>query len=497
VPREWNLACSRLERAKLLTVNRSPAGSLLSLDAHPLLREYFARELRTHQPAALRAAHRRLYKHLCATTKDVPQPTLEDLQPLYQAIAHGCHAGMQQKACDDVYYGRIQRGSEFYSARKLGAFGADLGAIACFFEQPCRRLSPTLSQADQAWLLNEVASRLRGVGRLTEALEPMRAALEVGAAMRQWKACAARAQNLSELELALGEVVNAVRDAEQSVTYADDSGDGFQRVVNRARLAYAQYQAGGRAKAEAGFRDAEAMQAKRQPQFPLCYSVGGFLYCEVLLAGAERAAWARLATVSRSRDPAASGDGEHGADVGAAIQSCRAVFQRAAQTLEWAEQYGSLLSVALDHLSLGRAALYLAVLESSSAEVATASSHITAAVDGLRRASRQDYLALGLLTHAWLSFLTGPAGIESAQADLDEAWEIAERGPMPLVLADIHLHRARLSHGVTPYLWAADADGRARGPRDNLAAARCLIEKYGHWRRKEELEDAESAATRW
>ena len=32
----------------------------------------------------------------------------------------------------------------------------------------------------------------------------------------------------------------------------------------------------------------------------------------------------------------------------------------------------------------------------------------------------------------------------SAQSDLDEAWEIAERGPMPLFLADIHLHRARL-----------------------------------------------------
>jgi len=36
------------------------------------------------------------------------------------------------------------------------------------------------------------------------------------------------------------------------------------------------------------------------------------------------------------------------------------------------------------------------------------------------------------------------------RSDLDEAWEIAERGPMPLSLADIHLHRARLFHADNP-----------------------------------------------
>jgi hypothetical protein len=57
----------------------------------------------------------------------------------------------------------------------------------------------------------------------------------------------------------------------------------------------------------------------------------------------------------------------------------------------------------------------------------------------------QDFLPCGLPTRAWLRSLTGArTGPESAQSDLDEAWEIAERGPMPLFLADIHLHRARL-----------------------------------------------------
>jgi hypothetical protein len=39
-----NLAFTRLQDAKLLSVNRDTAGALLVLDAHPLLREYFAGE---------------------------------------------------------------------------------------------------------------------------------------------------------------------------------------------------------------------------------------------------------------------------------------------------------------------------------------------------------------------------------------------------------------------------------------------------------------------
>ena len=57
---------------------------------------------------------------------------------------------------------------------------------------------------------------------------------------------------------------------------------------------------------------------------------------------------------------------------------------------------------------------------------------------------------------------------------------------------DIHLHRARLFHAVSPYPWAGD-DMEKRGPKDDLAEARRLIEKHGYWRRKEELEDAETA----
>jgi tetratricopeptide (TPR) repeat protein len=396
-------------------------------------------------------------------------------------VAHGCQAGLQQGACESVYRDRIQRGGEAYSTKKLGALGSDLGAVACFFETPWSRVSPALTEAAQAWLLNEAAFRLRALGRLTEAIEPMRAGVERAARLGDWKNAAIHSNNLSELELTLGEVAAAVKDAEQSVTYADRSGDTFQRMSRRTTHADALHQAGRRTEAEARFREAEQMQAKSAPQYPLLYSLRGFQYCDVLLAEAEREAGKAQGEVKQE----------------ALLAKCRAVSERAAQTLKWVTTQNWLLDIALDHLTLGRAALYAAILESRSRRgesappppasppgLASAATEFDHAVSGLRRSGYQYYLPLGLLTRAWLRSLTGPAtGPDSAQSDLDEAWEIADRGSMPLFLADIHLYRARLFHHAKPYPW--------QSPQHDLDEARRLIVKHGYLRGKEELEDAE------
>jgi hypothetical protein len=188
------------------------------------------------------------------------------------------------------------------------------------------------------------------------------------------------------------------------------------------------------------------------------------------------------------------------------LSALRAVSERAGRTLRWATDAKlGLLTIALDHLTLGRAALYTAILESRSPRresaqasspafeseetqrvLASAATELDSAVSGLRRSASLDDLPRGLLTRAWLRSLTGPrTGAESAESDLDEAWEIAERGPMPLFLTDIHLYRARLFFRETPYPW--------NSPQHDLAEARRLIFKHGYLRRKEELEDAEGA----
>jgi hypothetical protein len=215
------------------------------------------------------------------------------------------------------------------------------------------------------------------------------------------------------------------------------------------------------------------MQKERQPEFDLLYSLQGFQYCDWLLAPAERAAWQALLR----------GKGLQSAlckqEQGDSAVMCAEVERRATFTLKWAVDGGTpLLTIALDHLTLARIGLVRALLSERAPQPALDLSHVAAAVNGLRKAGEVDELPKGLLTAALYHFVRGDSC--AARGTLNEAQEIAERGPMPLYLADIHLHRARLFRD-----------------RTELAKARDLIEKHGYGRRKEELEDAEAAAKDW
>jgi hypothetical protein len=480
---DWPRVLARLDQLRLIHARHGDTGKRF-VDTHPIIREHFAEQLREKNPDAWREGHRRLYEHLRVSTEDKDEPTLEDLQPLYQAVAHGCQAGLQQEAFNKVLYERLDR-REAYGWKKLGAFGTTAGAVSCFFEQPWNRISTALTAADQGWALNEAAMCLRALGRPTEALEPMRAGMKLAAKRDSWKNAAAGAGSLSQLELTLGEVVGAVGDAEQSVTYAARSGDAFMRVINDTVYADALHQAGRRGDAKSRFREAEQMQAERQPDYPLLYSLPGFYYCDLLLAAPERATWRQILSLNSHPSTLPF------------TESCRTVSLRASQTLKWVATEDWRLDIALDHLTLGRAALYAAILEGSDFRLLTSDlSHIDAAVAGLRSAASQDHIPRGLLTRAWLRFLVGMLiGSESAQEDLDEAWEIAERGPMKLHMADLHLYRARLFGNrkaetgnrkeEMQYPWES--------PAADLAAAEKLIHACGYHRRDEELADAKAA----
>lgn len=495
---DWEFSLTSLRDAKLLTVSGEQGSrDLAALDAHPLLREYFAQHVRQKEPDAWRAAHRRLYEYLSANTDDKDQPSLEDLQPLYQAVAHGCHADLHQEAFLKVYIARILRGDKYYSSKKLGALSSDLGAVACFFQKPWSRLAPSFTRVLQSWLLNQAAIRLQALGRLIEAVEPLRVSCEMDVTMEDWGGASISYSNLSELELTLGSVAAGVADAEQSVSFADHATENvLQQVSARVRLADACLSAGRLVEAHDVFSKAKTEIARLDGSYQWLPGNWGFRHDKTMLAEAERVAWG--ATLGRLIHQNPSGF----------LSMLNSVAKRGSQRIEAdiiSEQ--PLLDIALDHLILGRAALYAAILgkaersldvSSSDArqrvlsddELFSARLELDAAVSGLRRAGTLHHLPRGLLSRAWLQSLTATnTRSESAQTDLDEAWEIAERGPMRLYMADIHLYRARLFHAVQPYPWTS--------PHEDLAAARKLIEQCGYWRRKEELEDAEAAAKNW
>jgi hypothetical protein len=485
---KWHAAVQRLTRAKLIeeasyAIHR-PETHVKAIDAHPLVREHFAEWLQQQAPEAWRSAHGRLYEHLKASTVEFPD-TLAGLQPLYAAVAHGCRAGRHQDAFEEVYWLRILRGNEAFSIQKLGIVGAELAMFTHLFAPPWDQPVTELSAATQAFLLNTAGFYLRALGRLAEAVEPMQAGFEARIAQERWVNAAIAASNLSELMLTLGDVRSAVSWAEQSVPLADRSGDAFQRMVNRARLADALHQSGRMSEAAALFCEAEALQAALQTEYSLLYALQGFQYCDMLLAEAERAVRSVPLPPSPEEsqaphpNPLPEGEGMQ-----TLIRICHEVRQRATQTLQWTEQAGfSLLSIALDHLILARVGLLRLELEAAlhypsdshtlQADVAT---HLAAAVDGLRQAGQMDYLPRGLLTRAeWRAWSGDEAGAES---DLREVEAMATRSGMRLHLADLHLLRARLYAARNPAL-----------AREHLAQARALVHETGYHRR-----DAEVAA---
>jgi tetratricopeptide (TPR) repeat protein len=302
----------------------------------------------------------------------------------------------------------------------------------------------------------------------------MEVGLERLVALDDWKNAAISASNLSELTLTLGEVERAVAFGKQSVDLADRSGDAFWRIGTRTTLADALHQAGRWEESAEAFREAEALQAEDQPQYPQLYSQQGYLYCDLLLSRGEP-------------EDGSVADGL-AADPEAARrfrEACREVRERADEALEIVLSGSrNLLDIALNHLSLGRAHLGLALTaprpaapgEEADADLAKAAEHLDHAVEGLRRSGYENWLPWGLLARAALRRLRGDH--PAAEADLSEALEIAERGSMRLHECDAHLEWARLCRR------RADRAGLEQ----HVARARKLVEEAGYARRRREVE---------
>ncbi len=439
---DWRDLLGKLRRTGLMAPESEHRPD--TLDAHPLVREHFGQQLREDHPDAWRAGNDRLYEHYKQAAPELPD-TLDEMAPLFAAVAHGCAAGRHHEALDEVYYRRIRRGGKVYSLRKLGAFGADLAALSGFFDPPWRRPVDTLDENARGFVLNEAGFDLRALGRLADAAEPMRAALGSTIAQDDWQQATAAASNLSELYVTIGDLRQALEIAQQNIDRTDDSVKYTGDIIKRTTMATVLHQIGETERAEALFGEAEAMQKESEPQYPLLYSLRGCNYCDLLL-----------------------GQGKH-----------REVQDRATRTLEWVEQGGlGLLTLALDHLSLGRAYLAEAQQEGKG-QLSKAAQHLDTAVDGLRQAGQQQELPRGFLARAALHRVRGD--FDLARRDLDEALSIAERGGMGLHQADGHLEYARL------YL----AMGEEAQARERLATAKEMIGRMGYHRRDGEVAELE------
>ena len=411
----WLTTLENLRNHKLLFIKSDHNPD--TLDCHPLIREHFGEKLEQQNTNAWKEAHARLYEYY----KDLPekdQPdTLDEMEPLFAAVMHGCMAGKHQEAMDDVFFNRIRRQNTGYDVHNLGAFGADLSCLSSFFETLWDKPASGLREDYKAVTLSWAGFALRAVGRLSEAAQPMKASLEMCIEQKNWEESARDANNLSELYLTLGDVATAQKYGAQCVTFADRSRDDFEMESDRATHADALHQAGKNKAAEKLFIEAENMQKKGQPESPYLYSLRGFRFCDLLL--------------SKGKYPE--------------------VLERARMTLKQMQDdpNAPLLTVVVDKLTIGTALMLQALTPSlhppsrgdKGGAFAESEKYLNQAVDGLRESGDQDMLAMCLIKratcHKYQEYFL------KSWADLDEAREIAEYGQMRLFLTDYHLEACR------------------------------------------------------
>ena len=156
------------------------------------------------------------------------------------------------------------------------------------------------------------------------------------------------------------------------------------------------------------------------------------------------------------------------------------VARRGRLFFEWRLRDDSLLTVALDHLSLGRAYVSLD-------ELGSARGHLDDAVDGLRAAGELHYLINGLLARA--AFRRAAGNLILARRDLAETAKLVERSGFRLFAADCALEQARiaLAESERQGADAANAQAKLAEARAAFRRVRTLIDEMGYGRRRPEL----------
>jgi tetratricopeptide (TPR) repeat protein len=481
---DWEYCLSGLEAAKLLTVNRDASDTLVSLDAHPHLREYFAKQVKEGAPwshvlrkslhsvfprvpittCAWRAAHWRLYEHLCATTKEGDQPTLEDLQPLYQAVAHGCQAGLYADALENVYAKRLAKRDRkdsaritgwHYCTRAHGAWSQTLGCLAGFFEELWKKPSTQLDEAQREFVMQQAGWMLRSLGRFREAAELLQHALDAAERSHDATEAGVAARNLNQIYEASGDLEKALTHGEQARRFAREAGNKSEELKNLTRLAGTFHAMGDIESATQQFIEAEQLNKNAKNWDSLFTSYQCFLFCELLISKGEHQLAKNLAQSS---------------------------LEIAIGKSDW-----SPIATASANLILCQVDLHTAL---SADQVATPldMTRFHEAVDQLRRNGELYQLPRGLLARARAHAIKGQ--LKEAQDDLEEAIQIIVSVNMPLRLlkTDYHLEVARLCLDLAPTETAKHLDqanlllngtgfGR-RWPGFHLLSARLALVKH-------------------
>ena len=463
---EWRRCVADLRRMGLLA--DETAGLPGTLDAHPLVREYFRDRLRRLSPALWEAGNLSLYMYYQQRAPEQPA-NAADMNLLYAAVNHGCAIGRYQEVYDQILVPRIWRSPrESYSTRILGMTGSEIVALSNYFLLPAwtrlRRIE--LDRQARVLVMSNAALRLRQLGRPDDALASCRAVFdllteEAADAEPVDVADAAYAASLyCELLIIAGWLESPGRGnehgarevAETAIAFADRCPDAYFKMYSRSCLAEVEFMTGDLDAARELFDQAAGDRgggASRTCRFSI-----------------HRICTGTATSPSRPGTPPPCWPTRNGTPTGA-----------------WPPNRRSCRTLSVNSCSARRGGR-LAEAGAEPTDLAQAATEVDDAIVIFRGVGYTDYTVRGLLERAHLRQVRArPEDYAGALDDLDEAQAEATRSHMTLLAADVYLQRVACHLSVWPAQpadWQADMRGQVAA---SLNEASELVRSLGYRRR--------------
>ena len=428
-----------------------------NIDCHPLIRKYFGRQLQKQYPVFWHQAHKVLYDYYNSLASNNIPDKLQEMYPLFNAIEHGCAAGLHQEAFDNIYWPRISREKEFYLSKK-GNFDVDLAVISHFFSDYWGRPIDSLNTWAKANLLRSAGYRLRALGRIQESIEPFTEEQPFWYQLGEPKL-----YDIVEPHLTLGNIEKGLKLAKEAAEHKYVEFDRHLECF--AIYARALHQSGDLYEAKKQFTKIEKAQKKYNNKLKYLLDLAHFRYCELLLEN----------------------------------KKLKEVKERSLYNLNYTSDE---LYIGLSELLLGRFHL---LNRGEKLHFIEAREYLDKAIHNLQAAGNQDHIPRGLLARAALYRHT--RDFARARQDLEEVFDIADSSGMRLHLTDYHLEMARvlLAEMETPPIFPFSVDEQGAKPaqassltregggwvtiKEHIEKAAKLIAETGYHRRDAELAD--------
>lgn len=247
---------------------------------HPLIKSYFESVFEKEDK---KLCHKCIYEYIGGYAPEQAE-TLEEMQPLFEQVYHGCATGLYNEVYDNIFLDKIGGHPTGYRiTHKLGAWETALSLVRTFFPEGDLSQMPLVSKKRaQSWLLAAAGVLLLDTGRLKEAEVPLKRCFEIDIELEAWENLSLDYQNLAGLQFRTGEIESGLESAKRALEMSEKAKDDEYIMTSRAYIGWILHLSGKTEEAEKEFKEADELEGKISDD--QLYSCKGFQYADFLIS---------------------------------------------------------------------------------------------------------------------------------------------------------------------------------------------------------------------